>query len=190
MLRPCCSVRRPPVSQSTPEISPARMADANNPSRSCRRISHIGFGAVQLRQGGRFEKPLPLAQRRSATLARARASTGQGVGTHSQLPGRVWSVWGSKNKSILASREKDLIVEILLTETMIEQTKHAGTKQNHESLNNDITRAAEQVLRSADALSSACERTDLFNKTTGVKNAHPHTPLGECEWNNCLPEQV
>lgn len=73
---------------------------------------------------------------------------------------------------------------------MIEQTKHAGTNQNHESLNNDITRAAEQVLRSADALPSACERTDLFNKTTGVKNTHPHTPLGECEWNNCLPEQV
>lgn len=72
------------------------MADANNPSRSRRRISHIGFRAVQLRQGGRFEKPLPLAQRRSATLVWARASTGQGVGTHSQLPGRVRSVWSSK----------------------------------------------------------------------------------------------
>lgn len=105
------------------KISPARMADAKKSPHVHADVSHIRFRAVQLRQGGCFENPLPLAQRRSAALARARASTAQGVGTHSQLPGRVWSVWSSKNESILASRagarktratrvlrEKDLII--------------------------------------------------------------------------------
>ena len=40
-------------------------------------ISHVRFGAVQLCQGRCFEKPLPLAQRRPTTWARACGSTGQ-----------------------------------------------------------------------------------------------------------------
>lgn len=55
-------------------------------------ISHIGFGAVQLCQGRCFEEPLPLAQWGPATLTRASGSTGQGLGTDSQLPGGIWGV--------------------------------------------------------------------------------------------------
>lgn len=62
-------------------------------------ISHIRFWAVQLCQGGCFEKPLPLAQRCPATLTRARGSTGQGLGTDSQLPGCIWSVCSGKINS-------------------------------------------------------------------------------------------
>lgn len=54
--------------------------------------------------------------------------------------------------------------------------------QNNESLLNNITWAAEQVLRSADAFSSACERNITLNKTIHMNNTHPPThapPQGE-----------
>lgn len=135
-------------------------------------ISHIRFWAVQLCQGRCFEKPLPLAQRRPATLTRARGPTGQGLGTDSQRPGCIWSVCSWKNERILAvhaSARKMSVTRILrgkicwLKSFQLKRWSWTQGMQNTtpESLRSAITWAAEQVLRRADAFSSTCERTKL-----------------------------
>lgn len=135
-------------------------------------ISHIRFWAVQLCQGRCFKKPLSLAQRRPATLTRARGSTGQGLGTDSQLPGCIWSVC-KKEKLIhfifvcqyqedecnTHTSGKDLLIKYFLLKRWARRQDMRN--KSHESLHNDITWAAEQVLRSADAFSSTWERIEL-----------------------------
>lgn len=126
--RPCCSVCRPPASESASKISAIKSLwftqikwRLNLPINEIKDLteenllkktktltskvplSHIRFWAVQLRQCRCFEKPLPLAQRQSAALAQARGSTGQGLRTDGQLPGCIWSVCSRKNDFLTLS---------------------------------------------------------------------------------------